>query len=184
MDWSRSRLQRPPGRPSFDVALPAPADGERTRGDVVVDEGAGSDVGAITKAHRRDQGGVGSDEDPVADGGAGLGGTVVVAGDGPGADVHPLTHVAVEHAGEVADPGSGPHGAVLDLGMRPQLYPGREHRIRTDPAVRADPDVVAEFALLEMGWADGHPIAGADIGEHGHRTDLAAGAERGGAAEG
>ena len=83
----------------------------------------------------------------------------------------------------MVDTSPGANGAVLDLGMRPQLYPGREHGIRTDPAVSPNAHVVAELAALETGLADHHSLTGSNVVENRHRPDLASRTELGGPGE-
>src|ERR1700694_3327653 len=131
----------------------------------MVHERPRADIGALSNGDRGDERGIRSHEDAVADGGAVLGLTVIVAGHGSGPDVHRRAHIAVEDRGEVANASPGSNRAVLDLGMRPQLYPGREHGIRTNSAVGAYPDVVPELTLLQVGGADHHPVPGSAPGE-------------------
>ena len=90
-----------------------------------------------------------------------------------------LTHVAVEHAGEVVDASPGADGAVLDLGMRPQLYPGREHGIRTDPAVGPTRTSSPSSHPSRRDSPTTTRSPGSDVVEDRHRPDLAARTEHG-----
>ena len=67
------------------------------------DDRAGPDGCPGAHGHRGHQGGVGADEGPVADDGEVLVGPVVVAGDGPGADVDPAADLRVPDVGQVVD---------------------------------------------------------------------------------
>ena len=142
----RGSSGRSRGCPALDVALAGPADRQGSLGDVPSDDAGGGDVRAASDPDRGHQAAVAADEDTVPDGGPVLGPAVVVAGDGAGTDVDVASHVAVEHAGGVVDVTARPDPTVLDLGMRSQRYPRFEHGIRTDPAVRSNPDAVTELA--------------------------------------
>ena len=68
-------------------------------GDVLGDDRARRDDGAVADRHRRDEGGVRADEGALADLGAVLEEAVVVAGDGAGADVAPRPDAGVADVG-------------------------------------------------------------------------------------
>ncbi len=90
--------------------LAGTAEGEGVRGDLLGDAAASGDVGAVADGDRGDQGGVGADEDAVADGGLVLVDAVVVAGDDAGADVDAGTDDRVAEVGEVVGLGAGAEG--------------------------------------------------------------------------
>ena len=75
------------GDPAGFGDLAGAAEGQGAFGDVFGDAAAGGDVGACADGDGSDEGGVGADEDSVADGGEVFVDAVVVAGDGAGADV-------------------------------------------------------------------------------------------------
>ena len=91
--------------PAFLDGLPAAPDRQRIRRHVRGDHRAGADIGAVADLDRRDQRRIRADEGALADVGAVLGGAVVVAGDGAGADI-----------GARADPGVADIAQMVGLG--------------------------------------------------------------------
>ena len=80
--------------------------------DVLGDDAARSDIGALADLDRRDERGVGADEGVGADLGAMLGEAVIVAGDGAGADVSARADAGIADIGEMVN-----LGALADLGL-------------------------------------------------------------------
>src|SRR5271165_2040337 len=95
--------------------LPASGDGERVRFDVLGDDRARTDIGAVADPDRRDEGGIRPDEGARADVGLVLAVAVVVAGDRPRADVRARADAGVADVGQVVDLGPLLDGGVLDL---------------------------------------------------------------------
>src|SRR5271166_6856901 len=102
-------------RPSWTRLLPAAGDGERVRLDVLGDDGAGADIGAVTDGHRRDEGGVRANEGARADVGPELVEAVVVAGDRARADVGVRPNPGVADVAEVIDLGPRLDRRLFDL---------------------------------------------------------------------
>src|SRR6185436_6022919 len=82
-------------RPTFLNDLPAAAERQRPRRHVTGDHRAGADIGPIADLDRRDQRRVRADEGALANVGAVFAHAVVVAGNGAGPDIRPLTHPRV-----------------------------------------------------------------------------------------
>ena len=80
---------------ALDVLLLAALDGKGVVGHIVRDAGAGTRNGAGANVDGRHHHGVRANEGAVADGGVALVHAVVVAGDGPAADVHASAHLRV-----------------------------------------------------------------------------------------
>ncbi len=123
------------------------ASGERQRigGDVLGDDAAGTDIGALADLDRRHQRGVGADKGACPDLGPMLVEAVIVAGDGAGADVSARADARVAdisemvNLGALADLGLLDLDEVADMGVRGERSAGPEPRERTDDRALADP---------------------------------------------
>src|SRR5262245_53686303 len=104
-----------PARPALLDGLLAALERQRAGRHVARDDRAGSYIGALPDRDRRDQRRVGTDEGVLADVGAVLVETVVVAGDGAGADVGVFAHPRVADIGEMVGLGAGPNFRLLHL---------------------------------------------------------------------
>src|SRR5437762_9234921 len=82
------RLAFPAFHPPGDICLPPAGNTQRAVGHVLGDRRPGAHVGALADADRRDQLTVTADERAVLDDRRVLLRPVVVARDGPGADIH------------------------------------------------------------------------------------------------
>src|SRR6185503_726812 len=102
-------------RPARLDDLARTAQGQRARGHVLGDGAAGGDVRALADRDGRDQRGVAADERARFDPRGVLVGAVVVAGDGPGPDVHPRTYGRVADVGKVRRLGPVAEGRLLQL---------------------------------------------------------------------
>src|SRR5262249_39661911 len=137
-----------PGAEALDPALDEPhgrpAEHQRASRDVLRHRAARSDVRIVRDRHRRDQLRVAADLDARADAGEVLLEPVVVAGDGPGADVAVGSDLAVTQVGEV-------------VGLRP----------RTDRRLLGLDEVSDVHALREAG-APAQPGEGPHDGPPAH----------------
>src|SRR6185437_2219686 len=87
--------------PALDGGLLAAREGEVLGGRGRGDDRSRADRGVVADLHRRDQGGVGTDEGAVANLGDVLVHTVVIAGDGARPDIHVGADPRVTQVGEV-----------------------------------------------------------------------------------
>ena len=81
--------------------LTAAAEGHLSGGNVVHNDGAGTDERTVPDGHRGHEGGIAADEAVIADDGAELVPAVVVAGDGACAEVHAGADFGVAEVGEM-----------------------------------------------------------------------------------
>src|SRR3990170_1621453 len=142
------KFRHPADHPPLDHLLLRPGEGEGEGGDILRDRGPRADQGPLPDRHRGDELGVAADEDPVPDHGPVLGEPVVVAGDRPGADVRLPADRRVADVGEVVRLRALPEPALLhlheiddpdilaDVGLRPQVREGTEHRSLPDAGIR------------------------------------------------
>ena len=92
-----------PRRATVAISLRATLECHRIVRYILGDHGAGADIGALADLHRRDQRGIGADKGPLADRGLVLQEAVIVAGDGPGADVAISADMSVADVGKMVD---------------------------------------------------------------------------------
>src|ERR687891_1039677 len=148
-----------------DVALPAARDAQAAGRHVAIDRAAGADHGALADGHRRDQRAVRADERAGADVGPVLAETVVVAGDGAGADVCLGADAGVADVGQVIGLGAGLEHGVLDLDevadprARPDLGARAQPGERADLGARPERDPL-EMAKRQDAGAPRHAYAG------------------------
>ena len=76
---------------------------------------AGADGGPFSHRHRGDEGRIGANEGAIANPGQVFVDAVVIAGDGPGANVHPAPDLGVANVAEMADLGPLANLGLLDL---------------------------------------------------------------------
>src|ERR1035441_1343402 len=81
--------------PVFLVHLAGAAHPQRVRRDIAGDHGPRREIRALADLHRRYQRGIAADESPRSDLGRVLARSIVVAGDGAGADVHPRSDIGI-----------------------------------------------------------------------------------------
>src|SRR5260370_16763906 len=85
------------------VVLRAALDRHRIVGHVLGDHRARTDIGAVADLHRRHQRRIGADEGALADDGPVLAETVIVAGDGAGAEIGIAPDIAIANIGKIID---------------------------------------------------------------------------------
>src|SRR5947209_13087914 len=166
------------GGPVGFIGRAAPRNGQRIGGDVLGDDRAGGDVGAIADAHRRDQRRVGPDEDAVADGRRMLRYAVVIAGNGAGADVGVASNARIAEIGQMVRLGPFAHhrlfqfDEVADVRARADMIVAAQSR--KGPHHRAG--VNAARSDHAIGF-DGYAVGKLRVGEQAAGADGAARAE-------
>src|SRR5262245_64533858 len=142
-----------PGAEALDPALDEPdgrpAEGEHAGGHVLRHRGAGSDVGVVGDRLRCDQLCVAADLDARADACEVLLEPVVVAGDGPGADVAVGPHLAITQVGEMVGLRPGADRRLLGLDEVADVHALREPGARAQPGEGTDDGRHADLGLLD-----------------------------------
>src|SRR5262249_25468123 len=142
-----------PGAEALDPALDEPqgrpAEHEHAGGHVLRHRAAGSDVRIVGDRHRRDQLRVAADLDARADAGEVLLEPVVVAGDGPGADVAVGPDLAVTQVGEVVGLRPRADRGLLGLDEVSDVHALREAGARAQPGEGPDDGRRADLGLLD-----------------------------------
>ena len=160
------------------------ADGEGIGVDVFCDDGAGGDVAAGAEAKGSDQGAVAADKDAFGYFGAVLFFSVVVAGDGAGADIAGAADGGVAQIsqmvgfGLVAEVGVFEFNKVADVGTRSGVGVQAEAGERTDECAGTDGGLIS----YDVGQ-DGCVVVDLAIGDDRAGADAAAFADAGFAAE-
>src|SRR5690606_28253925 len=121
--------------PALDALLAPACDRELAFGGVAGDHRTGADGGVAADLHRRHQRGVRADEGVVADHRGRLVGTVVVAGDGAGADVDAAADFGVADVAEVVGLAALAQGRVLGLDEIADVHAIGEHRARAEARI-------------------------------------------------
>src|SRR3954468_20788137 len=179
---SLGRLRR--ALPPRNGRLAHARDGQLAGGSVLGQGRAGAERRTAPDAHRRDELRVGADEDVVLDDRPVLVRAVVVAGNGVGADVHVLSHLAVTDVGQVIGLRAGVDAARLDLDEVADVHVLREQSPGTDARVRAEAAVRSDLRLVDVAEGlDAGPGANLDVSQHAMRTDADAVAQLDGALE-
>ena len=134
------------GGPSFPLLLRAARQRQGIGRDVLGDDAARADIGALADLDRRHQRGVGADKGAGADLGAMLVEAVIVAGDGAGADISARADAGIADISEVVNLGALADLRLLDLdeiadmrvlgesGAGPQPRERPDRRAGADPA--------------------------------------------------
>jgi hypothetical protein len=125
--------------PGVDGGLAPARKAQFARGCVGGDGGPGADGRAFADPHRRDQCGVGTDERAIADFGDELVDTVVVAGDGAGADVDVAANLGVAEIGEMVGLAAFAQLGLLGFDEVAHVCAGREFGAGPQARERADP---------------------------------------------
>src|SRR5262249_39670028 len=111
--------------------------------------GAGGDVGVVRHRDRRDELGVAADLHACADAREVLLEAVVVAGDGPGADVRIRADLAIAEIGEVVGLRTGAEHRLLGLDEVSDVHALAEPRAGPQAGERADDGAGADLGLLQ-----------------------------------
>src|SRR5262249_32489612 len=124
--------------PALLCDLPPSPDGERIVRNILGDHGAGAHIGPVPDLDRRHQCRVRTDEGTGTEGRVVLLGAVVVAGNGPRADICPLAHAGIADIGQMI--GGGPRFdlRLLDLDEVSDAHALAEPGARAQPGERAD----------------------------------------------
>src|SRR6185312_14433777 len=138
------------GGPALPFFLRAPGEGQRVGGDVLGDDAAGANIGALADLHRRDQRRIGADERAGANLGAMLVEAVIVAGDGTGADVSASANAGVADISEMVNLGAFADLGLLDLHEVADMSVGGEARAGSEPRERADRGPRADPRAFDM----------------------------------
>src|ERR1043166_3380477 len=119
--------------PAFLRLLPWGKSGQRTRRDIIRDDGPGCNPNVVANLDRSTEDSVHTGPDVATDSRPALrlaGLVREVGGDVAGRDVRPLPHFGVTDVREVRDLRAGADGGVLDLDERPDLRSLADHAAR------------------------------------------------------
>ncbi len=143
--------------------LAGAGEGEGVGGDVFGDDAARADDRAIANGDWGDQGDVRADEGIRADGGAVLGATIVIAGDGARTDIGARADAGVPKVREVIDLGFGAEMGGFDFAEIADMSAFADQAAGADAGERADDGAWFDGAAFEVRkGADG------DIGCEAH----------------
>src|ERR1022692_4203637 len=168
------------GRPAFFDDLLAAPQRQCIGRNILRDARSRPNVGALSDANRRNQGGIASNERAVFNHGAVLVHAIVIAGDGARPDVDAFANLGVAKIGEVVGLGTfaqprllGLH-EVADVRAFADVAPGPQMRIRSK--VRA----VAHHGIFQnAARPNQNPVADFAVGDDGVRANAAVGADLG-----
>src|SRR6266850_337651 len=119
----------PAFHPAVHVRLAPPGDAEGAVWHVLGNRRAGCHVGTLADSHWGDQLTITADECPVLDDRRVLLRPVVVAGDGSGADIHPLADGGIAEVGKVVGLRARSHRGLLQLHEIADLCPFAHYRL-------------------------------------------------------
>ena len=143
--------------------------GQGIGGDILGDHTAGADQRAVADLDRCDQGDVGTDESAFSDVGVVLGKTIVIAGDGAGADVGRRPDAGVADIGQVINLGGFFDGGVFDLNEIADVDVFGNIGTGAQPCEWPDDGAVGDFRPLDMTkGADVDIVADVDAGPEHH----------------
>lgn len=114
----------------------APGHGQSVRLDIRRNHRSGPDDRTRADGHRRHQRTVRANERARADIGEGFAETIIIAGNGPRADIGFRTDAGVADIGQVIDLGSGFHRGLLDFNEIADMGILADIRPRPQPAQR------------------------------------------------
>ncbi len=142
------------------------------RGRVLGEHRPRPDGGLLADRDRRHQRAVGTDEGARSDHGAVLAEPIVVASDGPGADVAALPDGGIAEIGQMIRLDAGSERAVLDLDEVADLNGRGETRARPQAREGTDPTRPLAYHPLEVAVGE-HLTAGGQsaIAQPGKRAD-------------
>ena len=172
------------GDPAGFCGLAAASQRQSSGGNVFGNAGASSNVSAVADGDWGDQGGVGTDENAVADGGLVLVDAVVITGDGASADVDVCSDVGVAEVVEVVRLGGATEANILGLNEVANVSVFADVTGWAKVRVRAEDGVAAYHGLVkDAAVADEDAVAEGRVLDDRVGTDAAIGTDAGVAEE-
>src|SRR5258706_974201 len=154
---------RPDGcRASRFDDLPRTAEGQSIRRDIFRDDASGPDICAVADLQRRHQRRMRADEDPRADIGEMLVVAVVIAGDGPGADIAGGANPRIADIGQMIGFDALLQTRVLYFDEIADMHRFFQHRAGPEARERSHDGAGADFRPFEV-------AEGPDLGAPSHR---------------
>ena len=122
----------------IDGSLRSPGQGEFFGRSIAADDRASANSGTRPHPHRGHQGRIGSDEGAIANLGQVFIDAVIIAGDGPRADVDVTANAGIADVGEMADLGARTDRGLFDFNEVADVGPVRDVRLGSQAGEGSD----------------------------------------------